>query len=124
MRRHSADRPEKGPAITTAPSLGADTLDEIVRLLVDSAHPSKVILFGSYARGTQTPDSDLDLAVILPKVASRFDEMVRLRRALGPIPMAIDVLVYSEEDVRKRGGFLGTALYEALQNGRILYDAG
>jgi predicted nucleotidyltransferase len=109
--------------VATVPGLGPDTVDEVVRLLVASAHPSKIILFGSCARGTQTEDSDLDLAVILPKVDNRFDEMVRLRRALGPIPMAIDVLVYSEEDVRERGQFVGTALYEALRNGRVLYDA-
>jgi predicted nucleotidyltransferase len=98
-------------------------LKEVVRLLVDAAKPAKIILFGSYARDKQHADSDLDLVVILPEVSSRFHEMVRLRRALAPIPMAIDVLVYSKRDVQERGHFLGTPLYEALQHGKVLYDA-
>jgi predicted nucleotidyltransferase len=97
---------------------------DIVRLLVDAAHPSKIILFGSYAREEQNADSDLDLLVILPDITNRFQEMVRLRRALAPIPMPIDVLVYSEKDVNERGHFIGTPLYEALNHGRVLYDAG
>lgn len=101
-----------------------ETLQDIVRLLVDAAHPTKIILFGSHARGEQTPDSDLDLIVVLPRTTDRFTEMVRLRRALKPIRMPIDILVYSEEEVASRGHYIGTALHEALREGRVLYAAG
>jgi uncharacterized protein len=92
-----------------------------VSLLVDAAQPQEIILFGSHARGEQTEDSDLDVIVILDKVSNRFDEMVRLRRALSPVKMPVDVLVYSEED---RGQWLGTILHEALQEGHVLYGEG
>lgn len=101
-----------------------ETLQDVVRLLVDAAHPTKIILFGSYARGEQTSDSDLDLIVVLPGTTNRFSEMVRLRRALKPIRMPIDILVYSDEEVASRGHYLGTALYEGLREGRVLYAAG
>src|SRR5579864_1160397 len=77
-------------------------LDAAAQLLVDAAHPSKIILFGSYAHDEQNADSDLDLLVVLPEVTNRFAEMVRLRRVLGPIRMPIDLLVYSEKDVKQR----------------------
>jgi hypothetical protein len=39
-------------------------LGEIVRRIVEVAHPDRIILFGSAAHGTMGPDSDLDLPVI------------------------------------------------------------
>jgi len=110
--------------VASTPGLTSDALDEVVRLLVDAASPKRIILFGSHVRGEQTPDSDLDLVVVLPEVSNRFAEMVRLRRVLGPIRMPIDVLVYSEDDVKTRGQSYGTALYAALHEGKFLYDAG
>jgi predicted nucleotidyltransferase len=98
-----------------------ETLDRVVQLLLEASRPSRIILFGSRARGEETPDSDLDLVVILPRVENHFREMVRLRRALAPVRMPIDVLVYSEDDVRARGGWLGTALHDALQHGKVIY---
>lgn len=94
---------------------------EATQRLVKAAHPDEIILFGSYARGDFDKDSDLDLLVILPTVESRFDEMVRLRRVLGDIPMSIDVVVYSVDRVRDRQNLRGTMLYHALTEGRVLY---
>jgi uncharacterized protein len=98
-----------------------DTLQDVVRILVDAAHPTRIILFGSHARGEQTEDSDLDLVVVLPEVTDRVGEMVKLRRALTPIRMPIDILVYSEADVAARAQYVGTALYDGLQEGRVVY---
>lgn len=96
-------------------------IHEAVRRLVDEAHPVKIILFGSFARGDMTKDSDLDFLVILPTVANRHAEMVRLRQALAPLPFPIDVLVYSVDEVRERGHLLGTTLYHALKEGKVLH---
>lgn len=72
-------------------------IDEAARPLREAAPPgSKVILFGSHARGDAGPDSDLDFLVIEPEVDSSFDESVRLRRALSPLPIAADVLVTTQ----------------------------
>lgn len=46
-------------------------LDEIVRRIVDVAHPDRIILFGSAARGEMGPDSDLDLLVVKAGVPHR-----------------------------------------------------
>ncbi len=96
-------------------------IHEAVRLLVEAAHPVKVILFGSFARGDNTKHSDLDFLVILPTVTDRHAEMVRLRRVLAPLPMPIDVLVYSVDEVDRRGHLRGTTLFHALQEGKVLH---
>lgn len=56
-----------------------------VRRLVAAANPQKIILFGSYAGGRVTADSDLDLLVIEREVVAKRQEMVRLRKAIGSV---------------------------------------
>ncbi len=107
----------------TAPQLDAEMFEQIVQLLVDAAHPSRIILFGSHARGDQTIDSDLDLLIVEDGDVDRARENVRLRRVLSPLLMPIDVLVYSETDLETRGQWSGTAVYDALREGKVLYAA-
>ena len=66
---------------------------------------SKVILFGSYARGDQRQDSDLDFLVIEPEVEDHFGESVRLARLVGELGVPADVVVTSEAHVREWGGY-------------------
>lgn len=90
-------------------------------ILAREAGPhAKVILFGSHARGDARAGSDLDFLVIQPKVEGRHREMVRLRRSLRGIDAPIDVLVYSEDEARAWGQVPGTAIHDALQEGKVL----
>ncbi|TAJ29063.1 MAG: nucleotidyltransferase domain-containing protein [Nitrospirae bacterium] len=100
-----------------------EAIETAVQRLVAAANPRKVILFGSYAEGKATSESDLDLLVIEREVASKRKEMVRLRKAIGSVGLPVDVLVYSEEEVADWGHLPGTALYWALKDGKVLYEA-
>jgi predicted nucleotidyltransferase len=96
-------------------------IEEATRRLVEAAHPEKIILFGSYARGDFDEDSDLDFLVILPEVENRFAEMVRLQGVLTPLRVPTDVMVYSIGEVAERGHLPGSALRWALEEGTVLY---
>lgn len=89
-------------------------------LAAEAGPHAKVILFGSHARGNARPGSDLDFLVIEPEVEGRHREMVRLRRSLRGIDAPIDVLVYSAEEARAWGRVPGTAIHEALREGKVL----
>lgn len=96
-------------------------IDQAVERLVEAAQPSRILLFGSYARGDADDDSDLDLLVIEDDVADRAAQMVRLRRALRPLRIAVDVLVHSRADVERFSHQPGSILYWALREGRVLH---
>lgn len=100
-----------------------EAIDTAVRRVVIAASPEKVILFGSFAKGTATSESDVDLLVIEQEVGSKRAEMVRLRKAIGSIGMPVDVLVVSEGEVSDWGHLPGTAMYWALKEGKVLYEA-
>ena len=86
--------------------------------LLEAAPDSRVILFGSYARGDAGSDSDLDFLVIEPSLSSRRREMVRLRHVLRPLGIPVDVLVTSAATFEKWADTPGTVLYEAATEGR------
>ncbi len=100
-----------------------EAIDTAVRRLVGAVSPRKVILFGSFADGTATSESDVDLLVIEQEVISKRTEMVRLRKAIGSIGFPVDVLVVSEGEISEWGHLPGTAMYWALKNGKVLYEA-
>jgi len=100
-----------------------EKLQEAVRRLVEAAHPAKVILFGSWARGDAKPDSDVDLLVIEEAVTDVRDEATRLYRALAGLVMAVDIVVAARETFEYWKDTPGNVYYEAAQDGRVVYEA-
>ena len=75
---------------------------EAGRRLSEAAPPSsRVILFGSAARGELTRDSDLDFLVIEPEVENPALESVRLRRVLADVLVPMDIIVASDHRVQE-----------------------
>ena len=98
------------------------TIASAVETLAKAAPDAEqILLFGSYALGQANEDSDLDFLVIAPAVENRAKEMVRLRRALRPLRVPVDVLVYSRAEVNQWGNQPGTALYQALREGQVMH---
>lgn len=96
-------------------------IEEAGRRLLAAAPPgSRVILFGSHARGQAGRSSDLDFLVIEPEVENAARESVRLDRTLRGIPAPADVIVVSDHSVREWRGVHGTLVNAALGEGREL----
>ncbi len=98
-------------------------IDLAVQRLVKAGGIQKVILFGSYARGVATEDSDLDFLVIEPQVRDKGLEMIRLRNAIKSIGVGVDILVYSLQELKERKDVPGSTLRWALAEGKVMYEA-
>ncbi len=96
-------------------------LKTMVRRLVDEFQPEQVILFGSHGRGEGTPDSDVDLLVVLPEVKSRLEAALAMRMAVRDCDVAKDIVVTTTEDMRRRRDVVGTIEYPAAHEGKVLY---
>jgi predicted nucleotidyltransferase len=101
----------------------SDRLRAAVERLVAAARPKQIILFGSHARGDADDHSDVDLLVVEPAVADRYEEMIRLNRALKGLVMPVDLLVVSEQEFEHRSATPGTVEHTARREGRVLYAA-
>ena len=100
------------------------TLSEIQSLANRIAalfRPEKIILFGSYAYGTPTPDSDVDLLVILPFEGKNFHQSLKIINAVNP-PFGADVLARRPDDTRWRYEQGDPLVREALDRGKVLYE--
>ncbi len=99
-----------------------DVIQEAVAILVSEAQPLQVILFGSHARGDASPDSDVDFLVVEREIHDTVGEMNRLRDALRPLRIPVDVLVTTEAHLASSwADFPGTYLYDALHEGKVMY---
>ena len=103
------------------PMLIQELINQIVKTIVTGYEPKKIILFGSYACGNPTKDSDIDLLVIkdddLPKVHRNRIVRSYLKNFLFPI----DVIVKSSQEFEMFKDIKGTVVYMANKYGKVLY---
>jgi predicted nucleotidyltransferase len=96
--------------------------DVIVRI-VKTAKPRRLILFGSCVHGERSRGSDLDLLVIMRGLVHRRDLAAMIYRNLHGVPVPVDVIVMTEDDILQFGSKPGTVLYPALKEGIVVYEA-
>jgi len=101
----------------------AKTLPVAIERIVYELKPEKIILFGSYAYGSPTPDSDVDLLVIMKTRAKEIDRYVKVSNLLYPRQFPVDIIVKTPKEIeaesKKRGNFF---MREVLTKGRVLYE--
>jgi predicted nucleotidyltransferase len=101
----------------------AETLPGAIDRIVSKLKPEKIILFGSYAYGNPTQDSDVDLLVIMNTKAKDVDRYVAVSNLLYPRQFPVDILVKTpkeiEAEARKKSNFF---LREILKKGKVLYE--
>jgi predicted nucleotidyltransferase len=89
--------------------------------IVRGFQPEQIILFGSYAHGIATGDSDVDLLVVMPVSDSKAEQEVRIGVALHDFPVAKDIIVSTPEEFAWRKDIVGTIEYPAVREGKVLY---
>jgi len=100
-----------------------DLLDEVVRRIVSSVGPRRIVLFGSAARGEMGLNSDLDLLVEMPDGTDRLETAQLLHGKLRGIGCAKDIVVVLTSDVAALGQNPYLIIHTALTEGREIYHA-
>jgi predicted nucleotidyltransferase len=98
---------------------------EAIQIFVDDVvrkfHPTKVILFGSYADGHPTEDSDVDLLLITPHKGSSTQLATKIRLAC-PRNFSMDLLVRTPAEVRRRIQLGDQFIREIMTSGIVLHE--
>jgi len=96
---------------------------ELVRRIVEAAHPLRIVLFGSAARGDSGRYSDIDVLVVMPEGSHRRETARTIYRNLLGFGLPVDVVVATSADLEKYADSPGLVYREALREGRELYAA-
>ncbi len=102
--------------------------ERLLRIIVERSRASlpglrRLILFGSHARGTSRPDSDVDLVAIVDDPPMHRPRTLSWRLALTDLDIPFDLAVLSPTEWDSARAIPGTAVAEADAEGRLLYAA-
>ena len=103
----------------------AGTIRELTDRMVEQVRPEKVFLFGSFAEGSDTPESDYDFYLVVSDDADPWDARARARRAVRPVQdRPVDIVVGTNSRFEKYGPSPDTFFIEGevFRKGLLLYD--
>ena len=99
-----------------------ERLNEVAKQLVEAFDPQRIILFGSHAYGQASPDSDVELLIVMESDERPAARATRVSRLLRPRPFPMDLLVRTPREIKRRLEMEDQFIREILENGRVLYE--
>ena len=99
-----------------------ELIEEVKDRLVKAYNPNAIYLFGSYAWGTPTEDSDLDILVVVEKSSEKtYRRPIPGYDALFGLGISKDLIVYTQEEFDKYAHDITTLCYKIKQDGELMY---
>lgn len=99
----------------------SEQITQVVEKIVKNVQPVKVILFGSYASGLANENSDLDLLIVKNTGAPANKRALEIRRHLRGMKIPMDIIVYTEEEIKEWKDIRGSLVYEVMEKGKVLH---
>jgi len=103
--------------------LSANVLKNIIDRVVEIAHPEKIVLFGSAARGEMDSNSDVDLLVIVRPGIHRRRLAGEIYKNLIGVGQAVDIIVVTTDDIEHYKDSFALIIEPALKEGKVVYAA-
>ncbi|TAJ86631.1 nucleotidyltransferase domain-containing protein [bacterium] len=91
--------------------------------ITQAFHPKKIILFGSYAYGNPTSDSDLDLLIVMESREPPAERKRKVSDLFDPRPLPMDFIALTPAELRRRLSGFDPFLEEILEKGQVLYGS-
>ena len=99
-----------------------DLIGDIVRRIVETAQPEKIILFGSRARGDARRNSDFDVLVIKESSEPSYRRDAPLYLELAGLNASVDVMVYTPEEVTDWSAVPQAFITTAVREGKVVHE--
>ncbi|MCI0495768.1 nucleotidyltransferase domain-containing protein [candidate division KSB1 bacterium] len=96
-------------------------IDVLIESVVKEIDPLKIIVFGSWARGENKPDSDVDLLVIMPEGIHRRKTAQILYRNIRGVGIPFDLIIATSSDLEKHRNNIGLVYRTILSEGKEVY---
>lgn len=102
--------------------ISLEAIHTVAGQIAKAFNPQKIVLFGSYAYGVPTENSDVDLLIILPHEGKGAQKSVEIIHTVNPV-IPVDLLVRTMEQVTERIKMNDFFLREIMEKGKVLYEA-
>ncbi|MEG4485094.1 nucleotidyltransferase domain-containing protein [Microcoleus sp. D2_18a_B4] len=99
-----------------------NTIMELSRAIANKFQPQKIILFGSYAYGNPTEDSDVDMLVVLSSDGNNIRKTWEILNQTQP-NFAVDLLVRTPSEIEQRLAWNDLFLREIIEKGKVIYES-
>src|SRR5438552_16046280 len=83
--------------------------------------PERIILFGSYARGEATTDSDVDLLMVMRCRGKTYEKEFKIRQAIRA-PFPLDLIVRTPGEMARGVSWNDFFITDIVANGKVLYE--
>jgi uncharacterized protein len=98
-------------------------IQQLAREIAEGYQPEKIYLFGSYANGKPTYDSDIDLLIIKKTSERKHLRHIKVRESIKNYPfVGMDIIVYTPEELKAVQNDVVNVAKEAINTGRLLYE--
>jgi len=98
-------------------------IENLIERIVDAAHPIRIILFGSAARGEMGPNSDIDVMVVMPDGTHRSNTVRYLYKRMSGFGFPIDIVVATPSVLEQHKDTIGLIYRTVLTEGKEIYAA-
>jgi predicted nucleotidyltransferase len=99
-----------------------EVIEEVKKRLIDVYNPLKIYLFGSYAWGSPTEDSDLDLLIVIEESNEKRHKRGKPGyMALWGMDISKDLMIYTKDELEQRATDPSSLIYKILKEGRVLH---
>ena len=104
-----------------AAMVALNKIDAFAQEVVEKFNPEKIVLFGSYAHGQPTEDSDVDLLVVMDHKGKASEQALAIRKAVRR-SFPLDLIVKTPRETKARLSRHDVFITSALTEGRTLYE--
>ena len=99
-----------------------EVIDEVKNRLIKAYDPLAIYLFGSYAWGSPTEESDLDLLIVIEKSDEKsYKRPISGYHALVGLEISKDIIVHTKEEFERLSKEISSLCHKIEEQGELIY---